>query len=365
VSPSSSRPESSLDGAAPEIGAGLLRNLLQSLDVGIAVADPLTMQILFENERFFEWFAPDPAAEDRLGARLPALDLDKLSSRLGQDRSYTVETATGSGARATSLEIEIKACALDDREYLIAECRDVSDRKQAESMLDSYSRMADKNARDLRREKERAEKLLLNLMPKSVYEEMKDFGSVAPQRFDDATILMLDFVGFTEMAVSRNPGNLVSELNDIFSAFDRIVELFNCERMKTIGDAYLAVSGLPEPSSDHAENVARVALRIRRYLEHRNTSHREPWLARIGIHSGPVVGSIVGVQKYAYDIFGPGVNLAARMEALSEPMQITITEETFGLIGDTFVCSDRGEFDVKGFGSRRLYSLDDEVERQH
>ena len=207
--------------------------------------------------------------------------------------------------------------------------------------------------------------LLLNLMPKSVYEEMKEFGSVAPQRFDDATTLLLDFVGFTEMAVSRNPGNLVSELNDIFSAFDRIVELFNCERMKTIGDAYLAVSGMPEPSSDHAENIARVALRMRRYLERRNTSHREPWLARMGIHSGPVVGSIVGVQKYAYDIFGPGVNLAARMEALSEPMQITITEETFGLIGGTFVCGERGEFDVKGFGSRRLYSLEDEVERQH
>jgi adenylate cyclase len=91
-------------------------------------------------------------------------------------------------------------------------------------------------------------------------------------------------------------------------------------------------------------------------------SHREPWLCRIGIHSGPVVGSIVGVQKYVYDIFGPGVNLAARMEAISEPMQITLTEETFDLIGDEFTCSERGEFEVKGFGTRKLYALDDEVE---
>ena len=365
MSPSSSRPEPGLDGAAPGLGGGALRSLLQSLGVGVAVADPLTMRILFENELFSAWFGPDPAAEDRLPARLPAIDLEELSSRLGRDRSYTVETTAGSGARARSLEVEIRSCTLDDRDYLLAECRDVSDRRRAESMLDSYSKMADRNARDLRREKERAQMLLLNLMPKPVYEEMKDFGSVAPQRFDDATILMLDFVGFTGMAVSRDPGSLVSELNDIFSAFDRIVELFNCERIKTIGDAYMAVSGMPEPSGDHAENVARVALRMRRYLEGRNTSHREPWLARIGIHSGPVVGAIVGVQKYAYDIFGPGVNLAARLESLSEPMQISISEETFRLIGDTFACSERGEFDVKGFGSRRLYSLDDEVERQH
>ncbi len=137
---------------------------------------------------------------------------------------------------------------------------------------------------------------------------------------------MLDFVGFTDMAVSRDPGSIVSELNDIFSAFDRIVELFNCERMKTIGDAYMAVAGIPEESSDHAQSIARVALRMRRYLERRNTSHREAWQGRIGIHTGPVVGSIVGVQRYVYDIFGPGVNLASRMETLAEPMEIAITE---------------------------------------
>jgi class 3 adenylate cyclase len=167
------------------------------------------------------------------------------------------------------------------------------------------------------------------------------------------------------MAISRDPGSLVSELNDIFSAFDRIVELFNCERMKTIGDAYMAVAGIPEASSDHVQNAARVALRMRRYLERRNTSHREAWRGRIGMHTGPVVGSIVGVQRYVYDIFGPGVNMAARMEALSEPMQITITEDVFEQIGDEFICSERGEFEVKGFGTQTLYSLDDEVDHRH
>jgi adenylate cyclase len=345
------------------LSAGALAELLQSVGLGIAVADPESLEVLFDNECFFDWFAPDPAAEDTLTARIPGLDVERLRGRLERGRKLKHQAKAGSGARAVELEMEIGPVELDGAELVIAQCRDVTDKVQAESMLDSYSRMADNHARDLRREKERAQKLLLNIMPQAVYEEMKDFGSVTPQRFDEATILMLDFVGFTEMAISRNPGSLVSELNDIFSAFDRIVELFNCERMKTIGDAYMAVAGIPEPSNDHAENVARVALRMRRYLERRNESHREDWLGRIGIHSGPVVGSIVGVQRYVYDIFGPGVNLASRMESMSEPMQITITEDSFERIGSEFLCSDLGEHEVKGFGTRRLYSLDAEIER--
>jgi adenylate cyclase len=338
------------------------RELAQTVDVGLAVADPDAWSILFENARFFELFAPDPLAEDTLPSRVPSIDLEKAGSRLEKGRPYSLEAEAGSGARTRSLEVKLQRCTLDERELVIVECHDVTKAKQAEHMLDSYSRMADKNARDLKREKERAEKLLLNIMPRAVYEEMKDFGSVTPQRFDEATILMLDFAGFTDMAVSKDAGSLVSELNDIFSAFDRIVELFNCERMKTIGDAYMAVAGLPEPSSDHAQSIARVALRMRRYLERRNTSHREPWLGRIGIHTGTVVGSIVGVQRYVYDIFGPGVNMAARMEQMSEPMEITISEETYELIRQEFVCSEIGEAEVKGFGRQRIFTLDAELE---
>jgi len=196
-----------------------------------------------------------------------------------------------------------------------------------------------------------------------VYEEMRDYGTSTPQRFECASVLMLDFVDFTEMAVSQDPSAIIAELNDIFSAFDRIVEMFGCERIKTIGDAYMAVSGVPEATSDHAQNIAKVALRMRRYLEKRNAAHPAEWLCRIGINSGPLIGSIVGVQKYVYDIFGPGVNLAARMETYSDPMRITLSEETYELIRDDFLCSERGEFEVKGFGSMRLYDLEGEVAR--
>jgi adenylate cyclase len=228
-------------------------------------------------------------------------------------------------------------------------------------MLESYSRMAEKNSRDLQREKDRVERLLLNIMPKSVYEEMKDFGTVTPQVFDQATILLLDFVGSTEMTISRDPGGLITELNDIFTVFDRICELFGCERIRTIGDAYMAVSGLPEPTPEHAHNIARVALRMLRYIERRNAAHPEEWLCRIGIHSGPVIGSLVGVQKYVYDIFGPGVNMAARMESLSEAMKITASADTEALIREEFQLTFRGDYEVKGFGTQSLYFLEREL----
>jgi adenylate cyclase len=338
-----------------------LTELLQSVRSVVAVADADTWAPLLETARFFEFFPPDPADPDQpLSSRVPGLDTAKASDRLARGRPYSIEVDLTTGPRAVSIELALHASTLDGRDVVLIEGTDVTKRKETEYMLDSYSRMAEKNARELQREKERAEKLLLNIMPRAVFDEMKDFGSVTPQRFDEATILMLDFVDFTEMTVSQNPGELVSELNDIFSAFDRIVDLFNCERMKTIGDAYLAVSGLPEPNDDHAASIARVALRMKRYLEKRNASRREPWLGRIGIHSGPVVGSIVGVQKYVYDIFGPGVNMAARMEAAAEPMQIVMTADTHRRIREEFTCSDLGTHEIKGFGTQHLYALDAE-----
>jgi adenylate cyclase len=356
-----SRSSSQSTDADPPEGEAFYREALQSLAAAIAVADPDDWSVLFENGTFFKWFAPDAEGPETLDRRLPGLDLEKAGKRIGAGRTLGHEAEVGSGARKLSIDVKLSPVELDGRELVLVECTDVSKRKEAEYMLDSYARMAEKNTREVQREKERAEKLLLNIMPRAVYEEMKDFGSVTPARFDSATILMLDFVGFTDMAVSQDPGSLVSELNDIFSAFDRIVELFNCERMKTIGDAYMAVAGIPEQTEDHAQAIARVALRMRRYLERRNTSHREPWLARIGINSGPVVGSIVGVQKYVYDIFGPGVNLASRMETASDPMKITISESTWDLVREEFICSELGEAEIKGFGTQRLYSLDGEV----
>ena len=334
---------------------------LQTLGTGVAIADAKSWAIEFENANFFNWFAPGAEPDALLTDRLTDLKVDRAQRRLEEGRPFSYETEIKAGARTLSIAVELRKQETDDGDVIIAECRNVTKQKEAEYMLDSYSRMAEKNARELQREKERVEKLLLNVMPRSIYEELRDFGTTTPQRFDNATVLMLDFVSFTDMTVSSDPGALITELNDIFSAFDRIAELFGCERIKTIGDAYVAVSGLPEPTADHAPNIAKVALRMRRYLEKRNASNPTEWLCRIGIATGPLIGSMVGIQKYVYDIFGPAVNLASRLEELCEPMKILIDDQTWQMVREDFATSEFGEVEIKGFDTRQLYGLEYEI----
>lgn len=341
----------------------VLRHATLALSLGVAIVDPKTWQVLFENPNFFKWFPSTGDPDEPLAVRVPELKQDRAAKRLEAGRSYSFETKTIEGGRELPLEVQLAELPEEAGGLLLIEARDLSQQKRAEYMLESYSKMAEKNARDLEREKDRSERLLLNIMPKSVYEEMKDFGTVTPQLFDRASILMVDFVGHTEKDIAHDPTALVTEINDIFTVFDRITDLAGCERIRTVGDAYMAVSGIPDVNPEHAHNIARVALRMLRYIERRNSAHAEPWHCRIGINSGPVVGSLVGVQKYVYDIFGPGVNMAARMETLSEPMKITISEGTYDLIKDDFQCSERGEFEVKGFGLQKLYFLERELPR--
>lgn len=338
-----------------------LKKVAQTLKIGLALVALEDWKVLFENASFFKWFAPHSDADEPLPERMPRLNAERVRARLQEGRAFSFETEAQIGERKIPISVEMRPLPEATEDQAIVECHDISKQKQAEYMLESYSKLAERNAKDLEREKERVERLLLNIMPKSVYQEMMDYGTVTPQLFDNASILMVDFVGHTEMAIARDPAALVTELNDIFTVFDRITDLYGCERIRTVGDAYVAVSGLPEATPDHAHNTARVALRMLRYIERRNSAHPEAWHCRIGINSGPVIGSLVGIQKYVYDIFGPGINMASRMETLSEAMKITVSESTYRLIKDDFVCAERGEFEVKGFGTSTLYFLEREL----
>jgi adenylate cyclase len=337
--------------------------LLGSLSSGIAVADPRTLAIQYENPRFTEWFPPVGETEPLLGARLPGGVEERARERLERGRPYRFESEVRVGPRTIHLAVELRREELEDGPSVVIEALSISKQKEAEYMLESYSRMSERQARALEQEKERAEKLLLNIMPRSVYEELRDFGTTTPQTFEAASVLMLDFVGFTKMAISREVGPLIAELNDVFTSFDRIVEHFGCERIKTIGDAYMAVAGIPEADPDHEIHIAKAALRMRRFLERRNTSSANRWLCRIGIGHGPVIGSIVGIQKYVYDIFGPAVNISARLEQLSEPMQILVSAELRERIQDDFVLRSIGEVEIKGFGRQEVFALEDEARK--
>ncbi len=333
------------------------RLLLESVGVGLALVDAATLEVRFHNRRFGEWFPAVLDGTPALSVLLPTLDCEGLAERVADGTPWVTEVEAKVRRRTLTLAVTISPHEEEGRAVLVLEATNVTKMKELEYMVESYSKMVEKQTRDLRKEKERVEKLLLNIMPRSVYEEWKTFGVTTPQRFDAAAVLMLDFVGFTEMAISRDPTSLIAELNDVFTAFDRIVEGFGGERIKTLGDAYIAVCGVPESGPDDGANIARIALRLVHYLERRNAQHAQAWRCRVGINIGPVIGSVIGVQKYVYDIFGPGANLAARMEQLAEPMEILLCDELYPHLRGEFHLEARGEVEVKGFGARRIWAL--------
>ena len=323
--------------------------LLDSVGVGLAVADPQTRKIMLANEAFVSWF---PGAEE--GRKTLDELFPEYEGRIGP---FKGETSVKPKRREIALALEISHGVGSNQGALMVQCTNISKIKELEYMIESYSKMIERQNRDLKKEKERVEKLLLNIMPEQVYKEWKQFGVSAPQRFDEASVLMLDFMGFTEMSVAHDPHKLIAELNDIFTAFDRITEQFGCERLKTMGDAYIAVAGLPDANPDHARNIANCALLFIRYLRRRNETSEFKWLARIGISSRPVIGSIVGVQKYVYDVFGPGMNMAARLEPLCGPMDIMISSDVYERIHFEFRCEPKGEHEIRGFGKEKIYQL--------
>jgi len=336
--------------------------ILETLGTAVAALDPTDWRIRFRNSRFQQWFPPPEGETDGIKARLPALDEEKVRERLKKGRPFRFDTEVRTGPRAMTIQVEVRLETQEELgEFVLVEGQNISKQKEAEYMLDSYSRLTERQNRELEKEKERVEKLLLNIMPKSVYEELKDSGTTTPQSFEDVSVLMLDFAGFTDMAISRDPGALIAELNDVFTSFDRIVDHFHCERIKTIGDAYMAVAGMPDPDPEHSFHLAKVALRMRRFLEKRNESAAHRWLCRIGLGTGPVIGSIVGIQKFVYDIFGPAVNIAARLESLADPMQILVTPDVARRIDNDFVLRPLGPVEIKGFDRMELFSLEDEV----
>ncbi len=211
---------------------------------------------------------------------------------------------------------------------------------------------------ELEEEKEKTEELLLNTLPLKVVNDLKENGKTNPESFDDVTVYFSDIVGFTKLSANLAPDILIHELNEIFTAFDDIMSRHKCERIKTIGDAYLAVCGMPEKRKDHAKNMINAAIDIREFLENRNAKSNIEWKIRIGIHSGRVVGGIVGVRKYIYDVFGDTINTTSRMESSSEPMKINISETTYNLVKNDFSFIERNTMDIKGLGLTKMYFLD-------
>lgn len=215
----------------------------------------------------------------------------------------------------------------------------------------------------LEMEKQKTDALLLNILPEKVANDLKETGKTKPKSFENVTVYFSDIVNFTQISEALPPEILIAELNEIFTAFDNIIEKHHCERIKTIGDAYLAVCGMPEKDPNHAENILNAAIEMNNYLQRRNEDSKIQWEVRAGIHSGKVVGGVVGIKKYIYDVFGDTINTASRMQSNSEPMKINISETTYDIVKKSDITEEkttltfqkRTQIEVKGKGKMMMY----------
>jgi len=213
-----------------------------------------------------------------------------------------------------------------------------------------------KNNKKLSAEKRKSEGLLLNILPEEISAELKERGAATAHEFESVTVLFTDFVNFTIAGERMSPTELIEELHHCFKAFDEIIGKYHIEKIKTVGDAYLAVSGLPKPEPDHAQHIVKAGLEIRDFMLRRRAELGDrTFEIRIGIHSGSVVAGIVGVKKFAYDIWGDTVNTAARMEQNSEVGKVNISGITYELVKDEFECTYRGKVQAKNKGEVDMY----------
>ena len=210
---------------------------------------------------------------------------------------------------------------------------------------------------DLTREREKSERLLRNILPDTIAERLKNNVSTIAETYSSVSVLFADLCGFTTFSERVDASQLVDLLDDIFSAFDHLANAYGVEKIKTIGDAYMAVAGLPEARDDHAEAVAGMALGMleafRGVMRNRGLSME----VRIGIHSGPVVAGVIGKHKFSYDLWGDTVNTASRMESHGEPSRVHVSQGTYTLLQDRYRFTDRGKMNVKGKGMQQTYFL--------
>ncbi|MBD0307820.1 MAG: MASE1 domain-containing protein [Microcoleus sp. T1-bin1] len=227
--------------------------------------------------------------------------------------------------------------------YYEGTVEDITTRKQAEAAL--------------RLEQEKSDRLLLNILPQAIAERLKQDQSIIADTFAEVTVLFADIVGFTQISAQISPSELVSLLNEIFSTFDRLAEKHGLEKIKTIGDAYMVVGGLPMPRSDHAEAIAEMALDMQQAIADFSNTHTQDFRIRIGINSGPVVAGVIGIKKFIYDLWGDTVNTANRMESHGLPGCIQVTEATYQQLQEKYSFENRGAIEVKGKGEMTTYLL--------
>ncbi len=241
------------------------------------------------------------------------------------------------------VEMSLSHWSVGDSYYFTGIIRDITEKMEA--------------ARALQEAKEEAEDLLHRILPEPIVQRVHGAETLIADQFDEATVLFSDLVGFTRISANMAPEHLVQNLNELFGAFDELATELRVEKVKTIGDAYMAVAGVPQPHTDHADAMAHMALGMIDALHRFNENHDPPFQMRVGLQTGPVAAGIIGRHRFLYDIWGDTVNMAARFESYSEPNRIHVTAELARLIEPRFVLEPRGIMNIRGKGEVETFFL--------
>jgi adenylate cyclase len=228
-----------------------------------------------------------------------------------------------------------------------------------EEKLNEQSKELERQRDLIKQEKEKSEKLLLNILPNDVAEELKMKGKSEVRSFELASVLFCDIKGFTDASALLSPEEVVQALEVFFTAFDEIIAQYGIEKIKTIGDAYMCVGGVPKPNRSNPVNLTLAALDMQNFMKNfrQNPAYQSlpKWELRLGIHSGPLIAGVIGKNKFAYDVWGDTVNTASRMESSGEVNRVNISGFTHSLIQDFFECEYRGKITAKGKGKVDMY----------
>jgi class 3 adenylate cyclase/FixJ family two-component response regulator len=227
---------------------------------------------------------------------------------------------------------------------------------------DELEVLVKERTQELEIEKNKADKLLLNILPAETARELKDHGFSLPRHYDLVSILFTDIKGFTSIAAKMTPNDLVKRLGECFNAFDEIIVKYNLEKIKTIGDAYMCAGGIPKTNSTHPVDIIHAAHEMLDWVNNWNitqlNNNEERWVVRIGVHTGSLVAGVIGSSKFAYDVWGDTVNIASRIESAGEPGRINISGDTYNLVNSDFNCTYRGKIDTKNRGAIEMYFID-------
>jgi len=322
------------------------------------------MEGIFQSTPSGGYISANPALAKLYGYDSPEelmSDIKNISQQLYVDAERRLEFVAAMEADNAVSGFESMVCRKDGRRIWVSEnVRAVRDAKG--ELLYYEGTVSDITERKLAQEalkfqQEQSEKLLLNILPKPIAERLKAKQSTIADSFADVSVLFADIVGFTELSARMSPTELVKRLNVIFSHFDQLAEKYGVEKIKTIGDAYMVVGGLPMPRDDHAEAIAQMALGMQAKIAKLCADTGEKLAIRVGINSGPVVAGVIGVSKFTYDLWGDTVNVAARMEATGFAGRIQVTDVTYELLKDKYLLERRGVIQVKGKGNMMTYWL--------